>query len=97
MEWLDQRTEKYTSPIIWNEILEALALGMLWEISEQIQNAEFFMIMADGTADVSITSSMHSLCWVDGKFVTHEDFIGMYPLPRTTADQIVETQKDVLQ
>ena len=79
-------------------MLEALALGMLREISEQIQNAKFYTIMADETADVSIKEQL-VVCihWVNDKFVIHEDFIGMYPLPRTTADQVVETLKDVLQ
>jgi hypothetical protein len=97
MEWLDRRTDKYTSPIIQNEMFEALALGILRKISEQIQNAKFYTIMADETADVSIKEQL-VLCirWVDDKFLIHEDFIGMYPLPRTTADQVVEKLKDVL-
>ena len=72
MEWLDRRTDKYTSPIIQNEMLEALTLGMLREISEQIQNAKFYMIMADETADVSIKEQL-VVCihWVDDKFVIH--------------------------
>ncbi|CAH3043831.1 unnamed protein product, partial [Porites lobata] len=84
-EWLSRRTEKYTSPIIQNEMLEVLALGVLREISENIQNAKFFTIMADETADVSIKEQL-VVCirWVDDKFVIHEDFIGMWPLPRTT-------------
>ena len=97
-EWLSRRTEKYTSPMIQNEMLEVLALGVLREISENIQNAKFFTIMADETADVSIKEQL-VVCirWVDDKFVIHEDFIGMWPLPRTTADQIVETLREALQ
>ncbi|XP_044171572.1 uncharacterized protein LOC122955905 [Acropora millepora] len=44
-EWLSRRTEKYTSPMVQNEMLEVLALGVLREISENIQNAKFFTIM----------------------------------------------------
>ena len=97
-EWLSRRTEKYTSPMIQNEMLEVLALGVLREISENIQNAKFFTIMADETADVSIKEQL-VVCirWVDDKFVIHEDFIGMWPLPRTTADQIVGTLREALQ
>ena len=97
-EWLSRRTEKYTFPMVQNEMLEVLALGVLREISENIQNAKFFTIMADETADVSIKEQL-VVCirWVDDKFVIHEDFIGMWPLPRTTADQIVETLREALQ
>ena len=34
--------------------------------------------------------------WVDDCFVIHEDFIGMHPLERTTADQIVAILKNAL-
>ena len=52
-EWLQKRDEKYTSPEIQNETLEAMALGMMRKISANIQNATFFTIMADEKADVS--------------------------------------------
>ena len=43
IEWLRKRDDKYTSPAIQNE----------GQISANIQNATFFTIMADETADVS--------------------------------------------
>ena len=46
IEWLRKRDEKYTSPEIQNELLQAMALGMMRQISENIQNAAFFTIMA---------------------------------------------------
>ena len=53
IEWLRKRDDKYTPSEIQNEILEAMALGMMRQISANIQNATFFTIMADETADVS--------------------------------------------
>ena len=53
IEWLGKRDEKYTSPEIQNELLETMALGMMRQISANIQNVTFFTIMADETADVS--------------------------------------------
>ena len=53
IEWLRRRDEKYTSPEIQNEPLKALALGMMWQIAANIQNATFFTIIADERADVS--------------------------------------------
>ena len=43
--------EKYTSPEIQNELLEAMALGMMRQIFANIHNATSFTIMADETAD----------------------------------------------
>ena len=76
IEWLRKRDEKYTSPGIQIEMLEAMALGMMRQISANIQNATFFTIMVDETADVSNKEQL-VICvrWVDDWFVIHEDFI----------------------
>ena len=44
IEWLRKRDETYTSPVpeIPNELLEAMALGMMRQMSANIQNATFF-------------------------------------------------------
>ena len=97
LDWLRRKDDKYTSPVIQNEILEAIALCMLRKISENIQNATFFTIMADETADISNKEQL-VVCirWVDENFAVHEDFIAMYPLERTTADHIVAVLKNCL-
>ena len=50
--------------------------------------------MADETADVSNKEQL-VICirWVDDDLTAHEDFIGMYPTERTTADVIVRVLK----
>ena len=53
IEWLRKRDNKYTSPAIQIEMLEAMALGMMRQMSTNIQHAQFFTIMGDETADVS--------------------------------------------
>ena len=97
IEWLRKRDDKYTSPAIQNEMLEAMALGMMRQISANIQNVQFFTIIADETADVSNKEQL-VICtwWVDDCFVIHEDFISMHPLERTTADQVVAILKNAL-
>ena len=86
IEWLRKRYETHTSPEIQNELLEAMALGMMRQIFTM---RRFFMIMADETADVSNREQL-VICirWVDNFFVIHEDFIGMHPLERIKADQV---------
>ena len=64
IEWLRKRDGKYPSPAIQNEMLKTRALGMMRQISANIQNATFFTIMADETAGVSNkepTSYLHSV------------------------------------
>ena len=96
LNWLRHKDDKYTSPVIQNEILEAIALSMLCKISENIQTT-FFTIMADKTADISNKKQL-VVCirWVDENFAVHEDFRAMYPLERTTADHIVAILKNCL-
>ena len=54
--------------------------------------------MADETADVSNKEQLvFCIRWVDDCFVIHEDFIGMHPLERTTADQVVAILKNALE
>ena len=97
LDWLMHKDDKYTSPDIQNEILEVMARGILCEISKNIQNAAFFIVMADQTADVSNKEQL-VVCirWVKENFVAHEDLIGMYPMQRTTADHIVAALKKAL-
>ena len=97
LEWLQRKSNKYTSPEIQNELLEAMALGLLRETSANIQSATFHTIMADETADISNKEQLViCILWVDENFVVHEDFLGIHSLERTTADNIVFIIKDVL-
>ena len=49
IEWLRKRDDKYTSPEIQNELLEAITLCMMGQISANVQTETFFTIMADET------------------------------------------------
>ena len=97
MSGLGKEPEKYTSPEIQNELLEAMALGVMRQISANIQNATFCTITADETADVSNREQL-VICIrrVDDRFVIREDFIGTHPMERTNADQVVAILKNFL-
>jgi len=64
---------------------------ILSEITSEIQKAQYFTVMADETADISNQEQL-VLCirWVDDDLTAHEEFIGLYPLARTQASNIVE-------
>ena len=53
-----------------------------------------FTLMADETADVANTEQL-VICnkWVDEQLNAHEQFIGLYPIPDTTANTIVSVLK----
>ena len=94
IKWLDIKQHTYTSPEIQNEMIEVFALGILKNISTKIQQAEFYTLMADETADVSnkeqVVVCIH---WVDASLQVHEDFVGIEPVARATADDMVKVLK----
>lgn len=66
-------------------------LHLLKTMSRDIQNAKYFSIMVNESADLANEEQL-LICfgWVDEDFKIHEDFIGFYPLPNTRADSIVK-------
>ena len=67
---------------------------MLQKIARNIQQAKFYSVMGDETADISNKEQL-VLCirWVDDDLQFHEDFIGIHKIPNTTADEIVKVIK----
>ena len=78
-------------------MLEVLALGIMREITANIQTAGIYTIMADETADISNTEQL-PVCfrWIDKNMEAHEHFVGLDPLSRTTTDSFVQVLMDVL-
>ena len=50
--------------------------------------------MADESTDISNKEQV--VVWADEKLIPHEDFIGIKPVDRTTAEEIVEVLKNIL-
>ena len=71
-----------------------MALNMLRKIARNIQQAKFYSVMRDETADISNKEQL-VLCirWVDDNLQVHKDFIGIHKIPNTTADEIIEVIK----
>ena len=72
-------------------------MGLLRDLATKIRNAQFFTIMADESGDVSNKEQL-VICfrWVDDNLEVHEDFIGLHPVARTTADTIMKVIQDVM-
>ncbi|MGL5904177.1 MAG: DUF4371 domain-containing protein, partial [Cetobacterium sp.] len=74
-----------------------MAHNVLRVIIKEIQSAEFFSVILDETADITVKEQV-SICF---RFVTEhleseELFVGFYETSNTTADALVELLKDAL-
>ena len=97
LEWMKQKTNKYTSSDMQIEIIKVMALRVLRAISLSIQNATFVTIMVDETTDLANTEQVVvCLRWVSETLKVQEDFVGLYQVASTRAETIYTAMKDVL-
>ena len=96
-EWIKQKTDKYTSPEMQNEMVKVMALRVLWEISASLQSSPFYTVMVDETADVgNVEQVVVCLRWVSEKFEVHEEFLGLYQVESIEAEKLYSAISDVL-
>ena len=67
---------------------------MLRKIARNIQQAKFYSVMGDETADI-LNKEQLILCirWVNDDLQVHKNFIGIHKLPNTTAHEVVKVIK----
>ena len=95
--WLQKKGDKYLSPDIQNELIQLMSLSILRSIASSVQGAYFFTLMADECVDVSNKEQLViCLRWVDCYLDVHEDFLGLYHIPDTSANAITAAIKDCL-
>ena len=93
--WLQRSHDRYTSPSIQNELLEIMATMILRKITRSL-SGKLFSIMVDETSDISNTEQLvFCLRYVDEDLTTHEEFIGLYDMDCTTAENITRVIQDV--
>lgn len=94
---LERKTDKYTSPVIQNEMLQIMGLKVLRDIADSLQKAKYFSIMADEVTDTSNREQV-AICirWVDSNFQPHEEFIGLHRADTITSNELVAILKDVI-
>jgi Domain of unknown function (DUF4371)/hAT family C-terminal dimerisation region len=95
-EWLtSDRHNKWLSHEVESEMLERMSHALLRKLTEDIRGHEYFALIADETTDISRIEQL-SLCirHVDASFEIHDDFVGMYAIPRTDAVTITSVIKD---
>ena len=91
------KTDKYTSPVIQNEIIKIMGLKVAQTISGNLQATSFYTIMADETTDCANKEQfVVCFCWVDSELEVHEDFVGLRDVKSTDAETLSAELKDVL-
>ena len=89
VEWVQKKTDKYTSAAMQNEMVKVMGLSILRTISGHLQTSCFYNVMVDETTDVANTEQVViCLRWVSQCFEVHEDFIGLYEVDSTEAKKI---------
>ena len=68
LSFLQRKTDKYTSPQIQNETLKIMALQVLREITDLIQKAQYYTLMADEVTDSNREHMAVCMRWVDNDF-----------------------------
>ena len=96
IDWMKKKTNKYTSPVIQNECLQIMALHITRHICTSIRESGCYT-MADECTDIS-NKEQFTICiqWVGDDLQDHEDFIGLYDVPRIDSDTLVHAIKDTL-
>jgi hypothetical protein len=95
-DWAKQKTDKYTSPEMQNEMVKVMALHILRKISVNLQSTSFCTVMLDETTDVAnVEQVVVCLRWVSEKFEIFEDFVGLYQVESTGAEKIFGVITDV--
>ena len=74
-EWVERKTDKYTSPEMQNEIIKVMARKVLNQLAHSLRNAPHSTIMVDETTDNSNHEQV-VICfqWVSNDFKVHEEF-----------------------
>ena len=95
-QWIMQKTDKYTSGEMQNEMIKVMALCVLRKISAVLQKCLFLTVMVDETTDVSNTEQV-VICirYVDEHFEVHEEFVGLFEVASTRAENIFTAITDV--
>ena len=97
LTFLQQRTDKYTSPQIQNELIKIMAVHILRDVATFMQNAKFISLLADEVTDASNKEQV-VVCFrsVDENLEPHQNFVGIHNVQSIRADVLVATLKDTM-
>ena len=97
LEWLQKKVSKYTSPDIQNDLIKLMAVHIMRNIAEKLQDSQFITIMVDETTDVTnqeqVTLVMRR---IDENFDVYEEFLGLYNVTSIDAATLFPVIKGVM-
>ena len=74
-DWVEKKSDKYTSPQIQNEIMTIMANTVPRGVASSVRSAPFYSLMVDETTDSSCEEQVVICCrWIDDDLQAHEDF-----------------------
>ena len=95
LEWLKQKTNKYTSHEMQNEIIKVMAMNVLRTITSSLQTSLFVTLMMDETTDISNKEQVtFTIRWVSENLEVNEEFVGLYEVPAIDAETLAAVAKD---
>ena len=95
--WISEN--KYLSHDIVNEQIEMMGKTLLCVILENVRKCTppWYSLIGDEATDVAYREQFNlSIRWVDNNYEIHEDPLGLFCLPNTTADTLFKVVKDIL-
>ena len=96
-EWIEQKSSKYTTVDMQNEVLTVMSLRVLREVTSAMQKALFYTVMVDETTDcLNKEQVVLVIRWVDGDLNVHESFIGLYSVPSIDVNTLTTIIKESL-
>lgn len=86
------KRNKYTSPIIQNQIIEACNKIILKKIVDRVNSSKCFSILADETTDVATNEQLSlSARYVDDNDILHEDFLQFVEINSLTGSNLASS------
>ena len=98
LDWLEHRCNKYTSPEkIQNELLSIMGRLAIQDVSANLQQLTYLIVMLDETTDVSNHEQpVIVLRKVTNDLLVFEEFLGLYHVPSIGSEILTKVAKDVL-
>ena len=97
LEWLQRKTDKYTSHEIQNRLIQIMALQLIRKIAEKIQMSPFVTVMIDETTDITNKEQVTIVIRrIDEDLGVHEEFLGLYTVSAIDAATLFGVVKDIL-
>ncbi len=97
LDWLQKKSNKYTSHDIQNSLIKIMALSVLRKITEKLHNSPFLTIMIDETTDINNREQVTVVIRrIDENLEVCEEFIGLYTVDTINASSLFSVINDTL-